>query len=193
MEQAAKGILLPGLIVGSPTLLSPSDQLQLASWATLLAMEYDLAHTSQRRIPFFRFSDRNFLRTTKQPPQHTRVWIGKHNAREMLAWACDSEAGAQIRFKDATIAGRGYVLTFTIGLLVFQVHSHRLPPYHGIIIDPQPRFIPSTPGVFEQIWPVRGSLNYNPSQAFADEELMFLSTRWTQEGSAPPTSHPGTT
>lgn len=174
LEEDAKAIFIPNLIVRGPTKLSPYDQLDLAAWATMLAMEFDLSVTAGRST-FFQAAERDWLRVTRTPPARTTIWLGKHMAHELLAWAFGSDLSWNLPTKGTeSPTATGYVLTFTIGLAVIQVLSHRLPPNHHPVSNPTL----ATPGVFNQIWPVLERLHYNPPEAFNRDELTLITSRW---------------
>jgi hypothetical protein len=180
LDDGAKAILVPDVIVGNRARIATMDQRALAAWAALKATEIDLAVRVNNRKPFYSFDERSWLRQTQIPPGQTSIWLARASSQNRhLAWAHARDLWGTVHYGDGTSeAPRGYVVTYVLGLAVFQVLSHRYPPNHGTPVHPVSNIAPAADNVLNQIWPVTKEVIYRPTQSFDEAGLISLTGRW---------------
>jgi len=117
LENDVRPILAP-MIVGQPQRLMAAEQEKLAAWAAKTALMIDLAHRGQSIIPEGFYRDLRLRRSAL--PSHT-VIISNYGGN-WAAWA----QGQTLRADPSDDSSRpvGFVITFTVFRVVFQVMGH---------------------------------------------------------------------
>lgn len=175
IETRTKPILAP-MIVGDPdtALLSPADQVGIASWAVKLALMLDFAHESDPIIPSSEYE--HFYRL-RHPRGGTVVWLGAYLGSQWGAWARRESLHLRRRAFKAHFpppeTPNLYILTLAVYRVVFQV-VHYFERQSVEIAEAWPgtdaliRLWPNTGD--PRVWPANGL-------AFNDTELVQLATR----------------
>jgi hypothetical protein len=124
---------MPSLLLGNPRLLSVASQKSLAAFLCLVTMRVE--STSQMRtIPQ---SDRDLLRTQREPPSYWKIWIARHEGNARMD---ERFTAMQIASSPDTPMGVEYcnsqVTTLVIGHLCAHLFSSSewgdFGGYHGI-------------------------------------------------------------
>lgn len=141
--------------------LDTSHQTLAAAWATKTAVVLD---SIKRRDRFYTESECNNLRTARDIPLGTKIWVGRYFGRSLHA------GGGTVRYDAPGTAGvaQGSVVTLLVGHLIFQVFTMRIRAGYGASIT-----IPSNSGKWEQllnpIWPANpGNVTWPPPLYFSN-------------------------
>ena len=154
-----------------------------------MAMTFEGTGTRTPRRNFYTAEERRWLMQVGTPPARTTVWMARqHESSPYLAFACETDLSwlrpsvwPAEKGKSAHSPVRGYTITFTLGLSVFQVFSHHW--YPDVVGHPVAPIIYMHPGSWAdsvfQIWPVVGDQRFPPKQVFKETGLQTFADRWT--------------
>lgn len=191
LENAARSVLEPDLLLVGPRVetktLDWMQQLDLAAFASLMATTFEGAGTRTPRKSFYTADERYWLSQLGIPPARTTIWLARqHQSSPYLAWACETDLSWERptlwpaeKGKPAHSSVRGYTLTFTIGLTVFQILSHHWYPDAGGFFPPIQIHRGPWAEAALQIWPVVADQRVPPKQVFDEAGLQTLADRWT--------------
>jgi hypothetical protein len=166
LEAAVQSFIVPALN-GSGTLdLSQSQCLQVARWATKIALLLELSLTWTNRGGYVPPDHLSWLHDHRSPPPDTQVWLGAVDAENhLIFWSATSRWGFS---RDAP---KGYVATFTIGYVLFQVFGRDLPGTEPDL----PRSPMKQPSTLEEfllpVWPGVSAFHWPPTVGFHWEDL----------------------
>lgn len=160
LEGRARPILAPMMRNDGPADLSPADLTLAAAWAVKTALLLELATKALRGTAFAPTSHFQELHRTQLPPAGVQTWLLGVNAAPARRLA--TSFGGWL--EDASGAKTGYVATFHVGMLGFQVigqtcHGEvaNLPPVP--VPDPvQPFLVPVWPSSEHETWPPQAKL-----------------------------------
>ena len=186
LKENVKPILTPMISGAKRDLASPEAHL-LSGWFFLKSMvaEYLVTRTEG---PFFRLKDGLRLRTTLQPPDWCRIWMGRYvGERRNAGWIMDRTSARQVS-KDPPAAVGWYSTTYSIGQACFQSITLTRPVPLGEVEEGQDVTIRFdwAPGDWSSglipIWP-RPSVNlpWPPEKAFDDNGFQHLADRWSHQ------------
>jgi hypothetical protein len=164
--------VLKPMILGNSAVLSPQDQVTVATWAAMKAAVFEFAWDHP---PVYSQADRDIVRTQLRPPATVRV-----------ALAAVESKGYPLRAISRGLSGGGRLaqcLTLQIGCLVIQIlggplaGEHRFHEIGGI----RPRYVTIYPPTLpSQRWP--------PAEVHDDASLLASTDPWG--GVATPTAAP---
>jgi hypothetical protein len=176
IENEAISIVGEMMSRGLPRRLTPADQLALSSFAILTVLVLDHQAPNNRVV---QESEYDAFYAKQTPSSNHLVWIGKTNPRVAGAiksgewvegYLAQTRKGrvrpdrdgdnSDINSKLLRAAANNqwlYVFTFSIGFVAFQVMGHNLPTAVSLGLGAEHR------SVFTEIWPVRSSVNWPPS------------------------------
>lgn len=167
IESATIPLLLSMAHDDRATVLTPSMQRLLSSWATEQAMVFDLVDPRIRVIPDSEY--RSFC-SVEQPLRNHTIWIGRtamtaenliymnKSLIQRLVLRCDPNL--EQRLVSAAKQGLwNFVITFFIGFTVFQIISSALPESLDLVMSDVHR------RTMSRIWPVQGNVSWPPSTA----------------------------
>jgi hypothetical protein len=176
LEGRVKGKLGPILRHGQATRLSLGDQKLLATWAVKTAFMFEHLHPNERIIPD---SEYGRFYSLQQPPPGYVVWMAHrrtlvdHTGRELLV-ASRHEGIHKIDVPPEFVqqvekwmaeGRRAFIITFSIGRVVFQVFGHDVPGAFRVNM--------SNPRVNHWIWPVQGDVTWPPALSVEDIGGLF--------------------
>lgn len=175
LEAQVKPILSP-MILGTPVVLTVSQQERVTAWLTKCAMMFD---SMDKGEVFYDVLDRQHFRKNIAPYSDTAAWLG-HYAGAM------GRAFVDHRTLHTRLASGGsvktHVLTMSMGKLVLQIVSVKRLEY----LDLSPQIDLQTIGprlndALVQVWPLNfRDVSWPPSLSFNDKErhLRFFAYRF---------------
>ncbi len=174
LEFETKPILEP-MIIGKETLLSSLQQKIISKWAIKTEMVFEFTGSVTRKN-YFTIEDRKKFYLKSLFPINTIIWlsayIGKH-----ACYARDHNINLILKERNQFFSG--YVSTFSLGQLVFQVFSHKctreIAGTHQIAFKFPKQW--ETPVV--QIYPFLKNQIWPPVEVLNEEGLDLFQKRWS--------------
>lgn len=176
LQEDAKPFLVP-MLRGNVVQLHKKAQTLVAGWVTMMVMVAEHLNDEMVAVPL---SDRQFLRCTKRPPDHWRIWIGRHHRNIHPLFNHNVLALTQKEIEGVTsgLMSDPSTQTSTICLgkhLVIYVMSSTA--VWGIVrrwkIDPR------VSRNLTQVWPIRKSVvAWPPSSTLTDAGLDLLAQQF---------------
>lgn len=157
LETSVQPLLGPMMLNGAPTKLEIQFQKILATWAVKTAFMLQQIQGPKRIVPD---SEYGRLYAVQQPPRGYGVWIAHRailtdNAGREVGFQSLEEPVYEVLIKESYADDFrknkqpndiAFVITFTIGYVVFQVFGHNMPGNFQIGLD-------AAQGVLNWIWP----------------------------------------
>jgi len=176
LESETKPIMSP-LIADLSVSLSEHDQNALARWTAKTAMMFDAASRRRTELCYQRSSGER-LRTHKEVPRLTAIWLGRFFRHELFTRA----GRAWFTINEVPKAAHGCITTFIFGHLVIQSMTVNAGPEYTEENFPSIR---AANGPWNttlvQIWPNTGTVNWPPAQFFVStgpHSIGRLINRW---------------
>lgn len=159
LEERAKS-LLTRPIQGDPTTFYFADVFTVANWAYKTCILFDLAATNLLGPLGF-----HWLYQRRCPPPGTVVTMAAYGSARFPQYGSSSPVHYTVETRGQRFDLNGYLLTISIGHLVFQVFGHHI----DRVVDLIPRDWKRD--YCKVVWPAPGAVRWPPLRSLNDEQL----------------------
>jgi hypothetical protein len=182
LQEEVRPYLVP-LLIDDPAKLRRRGQTKLAAWAAMTAMSGEFLEKESVAVPA---KDRKSLRENGQPPEHWRIWIGRHQRKSHPLWSHNAISLTKRKIERPTEIPRGghntQSTTICLGKhLVVHIISSQI----GRRLIRKWRLRPDVEAKLVQIWPVRRLvISWPPPSSLLDDDIRYIANQLHGNASA---------
>jgi len=166
LQEKAKPSLLP-LITGQPIRLNADDQLRIAFWCAMSAMNAEFLSANQTAISA---DDRRSLKNGRLSPDTWKIWIGHYQRGDWVgAWAHNMMRVESGEVAEPTPDGHPAPNTQTTTLVVGQLYAHIFSSVFPEVVRPV-NLGNRGSRLQIQIWPVADEAIWPPPETMTDQD-----------------------